>query len=429
MDTQPATASGCPFRIDPAAHDIHAESARIRAAGPAVQVELPGGVVAWSVVDAALAKRLLTDPRISKDAHRHWPAYVRGEIAEDWPLRIWVDVRNALTAYGSEHTRLRKLIGAAFTARRVRALQPAIERIVGELIDELDVPHEGPVDLRARFAWLLPLRVLNTLLGVPEEMHEAFRTSVGNLFATDLSPEEAAANAVAVYQNLTLLVEAKRENPGDDVTSELIRARDDDTGTVLDQQELLDSLVLLIGAGHETTVNLFDHAIAGLLAHPGQLDLLKDGEVPWPDAVEEVVRHEAPIASILMRFAVEDVEDEESGITFRQGEPIVVNYGGINRDPAVHGEHPEAFDITRETRRDHLAFGYGTHFCLGAELARLEGRIALPALFGRFPDMELAVPPAALEPQESFISNGHRSLPVHLNRAAVPARAQAPVPA
>jgi cytochrome P450 len=371
-------------------------------------------------VDAALAKRLLTDTRVSKDAHQHWPTYIRGEIPEDWPLRIWVDVRNALSAYGPEHTRLRRLIGAAFTARKIRALAPDIEIIVDELLDAIE--NDGgdgadlgrTVDLRARFAWVLPLRVVNTLLGVPTEMHEAFRTTIGGLFATDFTPEEAAANGAAVYQNLTALIEAKRETPGDDVTSELIRAKDDETGTSLSQQELLDSLMLLIGAGHETTVNLFDHVIANLLNHPDQLAMVRDGSVPWADAVEESLRHQAPIASILMRFPVTDIVDDESGLTFRQGDPIVINYGGINRDPAVHGEHPERFDITRPTRKEHLAFGYGTHFCLGAELARLEARIALPALFGRFPDMALAGPASDLKPQESFISNGHRELPVTL---------------
>ncbi|WP_446040909.1 cytochrome P450 family protein [Streptomyces sp. SID1121] len=423
MDAQPAPrptsapAAGCPFRIDPAASDIHAEAAALRAGGPAVQVELPGGVVAWSVTETALAKRLLTDDRVSKDAHQHWPAYIRGEISEGWPLRLWVDVRNALTAYGDEHTRLRRLIGPAFSARRVRALTPAIEGIVAELLDELAALPDGPegyVDLRARFAWLLPLRVVNTLLGVPEEMHEAFRTTMGGLFATDHTPEEAVAGVMAAYEQMAALVAVKQLHPGEDVTSDLVNAKDDETGTGLAQQELLDTLLLLIGAGHETTVNLLDHAIADLLDHTEQLAMAKDGRVPWGDVVEESLRHQAPLASMLMRFAVTDIEDEESGLTFRQDEPIVMNYGAMGRDPAVHGDDAENFDVTRTTRKEHLAFGYGVHYCLGAELARVEAKIALSALFDRFPDLTLAVPAAELRPQESFISNGHRELPVHL---------------
>jgi cytochrome P450 len=413
VNTTPSAAR-CPFRIDTGAADIHAEAALLRAEGPAVQVELPGGVVAWSVTGYALAKRLLTDERVSKDAHQHWPAYIRGEIPEEWPLRIWVDVRNALSAYGDEHTRLRRLIGPAFTARRVRALAPAIEGIVKELVDDLEADHDGTTDLRARFAWLLPLRVVNTLLGVPEEMHEGFRTTMGGLFSTDHTPEEATANVIAAYEQMAVLIETKRANPGEDVTSDLVNAKDDETGTGLSQQELLDTLLLLIGAGHETTVNLLDHAITNLLDNPEQLAMARDGRASWGDVVEETLRHQAPLASMLMRFPVTDIVDEESGLTFRQGEPIIMNYGAAGRDPAVHGESAELFDITRPSRKDHLAFGYGTHFCLGAELARVEAKIALPALFDRFPDMALVGPAADLRPQESFISNGHREIPVHL---------------
>jgi cytochrome P450 len=424
MDTQRA-ASGCPFFLDPAAADIHAEAASLRAHGPATLVELPGGVQAWSVTDPGLVKRLLTDKRISKDAHQHWPAYIRGEIPPAWPLRIWVDVRNALSAYGDEHTRLRRLIGSAFSARRVRALTPAIEEITAGLVDQLDTETDGngPVGLRARFAWVLPLMVVNTLLGVPDELHDAFRGTIGGLFATGLTEEQAANNGIAVYQLLTDLVAIKRETPGDDVTSALIEAHDTETGASLSPQELLDSLLLLIGAGHETTVNLLDHGIVNLLTHPDQLALVRDAQATWTDVVEETLRHQAPIANIIMRFPIEDIHDPDTGLTFHQGDAIVINYAAAGRDPGLHGQHSDRFDITRSTRRDHLAFGYGAHLCLGAELARLEARIALRALFDRFPDLALAVPAYQLRPLESFISNGHEEVPVILHAGAATASA------
>ncbi|GHH76916.1 cytochrome P450 [Streptomyces sulfonofaciens] len=408
--------TGCPYPLDGSGTDIHAEAAALRARGPAARVLLPGGIPAWSVTDPQLIRRLLTHPGISKDAHRHWPAYVRKEVPEDWPLRIWVDVRNALSAYGSEHRRLRRPLAAAFSTRRVRALAPRIEEITRDLLDELcTAGPEEVVDLRARFAWRLPLLVVNSVLGVPGHLHDAFRDAIGDLFATGLPPEEAAAAPVRVYALIDELLAHKRGHPEDDVTCALITAHTDGELTV---RELADSLMLLIGAGHETTVNLLDHATAGLLSHPAQLAAATSGRTGWEQVVEEALRHQAPIATIILRFAVHDVVDEPTGLVFARGDALAINFAAAGRDPGVHGGDADRFDTARATAREHLAFGHGPHLCVGAELARIEACIALRALFARFPDMRLAVGPAELQPLPSLISNGHRRLPVVLGAAA-----------
>ncbi len=312
------------------------------------------------------------------------------------------------------------MLRPAFTPRRINALAPKIEEITTGLLDDLDTAAPGEVvDLRARFAWTLPLMVANTLLGVPDDMHDAFRDRIGFIFATDLSEEQATANNTELYQLLVDLVATKRTALMDDVTSALIQAHDDETGSKLTEQELLDSLLLLIGAGHETTVNLLDHSIVNLVSHPATLALLRNNHASWPDMVEETLRHQAPVANIIMRFPTEDIHDPHTGLTLRRGEPILINYAAIGRDPERHGETADQFDITRPTRREHLAFGHGAHYCLGAELARLEARIALRALFDRFPHLSLAVPPSELRPLESFISNGHQALPVVLRPQTV----------
>ncbi|WP_103500365.1 cytochrome P450 [Streptomyces sp. SM14] len=415
MSTQ-ASQGSTPYQLDGSGSDIHGEAAALRELGPAVRVHLPGEIPAWSVTDPGLIRRLLAHKEVSKDAHQHWPAYQEGRVPEDWPLRIWVDVRNALAAFGSEHTRLRRPLASAFTARRVRALEPQIQEITDKLLDELEADAEtGAVDLRDQFAWRLPLLVVNALLGVPEELHDDFRDAIGTLFATDLSPEEAAAGGVETYRLLNELIEIKSQTPADDVTSAVIAAHAEGD---LDDQELRDSLLLLIGAGHETTVNLIDHAIANLLLHPEQRERATSGEVPWEAVIEETLRHQAPIASIILRFAVRDLTDEETGVTFARGDAIVINYAAAGRDPGVHGETADEFDVGRAAAREHLAFGYGVHYCVGAPLARLEGRIALETLFTRHPDLALAVDADQLTPLPSLISNGHQKLPVKLDGAA-----------
>jgi cytochrome P450 len=217
---------------------------------------------------------------------------------------------------------------------------------------------------------------------------------------------------------LTELVAAKRESPGDDLTSGLIAARDDQDDTALSEQELLDTLVLMVSAGHETTVNLIDNAVHALLTRPEQLAHVREGRAGWDDVVEETLRADAPVASLPLRYAVEDIVLSElggpEGTVITKGEAILASYAAAGRDPERHGKDADQFDVTRADK-EHLAFGHGVHRCLGAPLGRLEALIALPALFDRFPGLRLAVPAEELTSVDSFISNGHRALPVRIS--------------
>lgn len=400
-----------PVVIDPTGADIHAEAARIRARGPVAPVELPGGLRAWSIVGYDEARRALSDPRFSKDPRRHWTAFANGEIGDDFPLIGWVMMDNLTTAYGEDHGRLRRLTAGAFTRHRVNAMRPAVEKIVADLLDDLALSApDGPVDLKGRFARPLASRVICDLFGVPEDFRaQVLRGGEMNLDTT-LTPEEAAANVEAWHREMHEFVESKRRAPGDDLTSDLIAVRDGD-GSRLSDSELVGTLHLLLAAGAEPPSNLIAKAVVALLTHPEQRRMLEDGRVSWTDVIEETLRAEAPVAHLPFRFTVEDVEI--GGVTIPKGEPVLIGFAGVGRDPAVHGEDAARFDATRRDKT-HLSFGMGPHRCIGAPLALLEAEIALPALFERFPEMALAVPPEDLEPEVTFIMNGHQAVPVYL---------------
>jgi cytochrome P450 len=407
---RPITRQPVPYLLDATGQDVHGEGTRLREAGPASLVVLPGDVVAWAVTTPSGLRELLIDPRVSKDPRQHWPRWINGEITPEWPLFTWVAVQNMLTAYGSDHKRLRSLSAKAFTARNIAEQRPRIEKIAADLLDALGAHPAGEaVDLREGFAFPLPIEVISQLFGVPDTMRTMLRKVVDGLFDTSLSAAAAKANQAELYPLLDELIGIKRESPSHDMTSALIAARDDEDNSRLSEAELADTLVLMLSAGHETTVNLLDQAITALLTHPDQLELVRGGEHSWDDVIEETLRWQAPIPFVPLRFAIEDIDFHD--VVIRKGDAIIGAYDAANRSPEINGENTDEFDITRHNK-DYITFGHGVHYCLGAPLAKLEARVALPALFERFPNLSLAVPPTELRPVGSFVSNGHRTLPV-----------------
>ncbi|MFF4082872.1 cytochrome P450 [Streptomyces sp. NPDC001777] len=400
-----------PLVLDPTGADHHAEDRSLRARGAATLVDILG-VTAWSISDPGLLKHLLTRACVSKDARAHWPAFA--DTAPTWPLALWVTVDNMFTAYGGDHRRLRRLIAPAFSARRVAALAPVVEDLVTGILDDLDtLPAGEVVDLREHLAHPLPIAVIGGMLGLSPARLNGLRTVVDRVFDTTLSADEAAANTATLYRLLDELIAVKQTSPGDDMTSLLIAARDEEgDGGALTHAELRGTLVLMISAGYETTLNLIDQAVTSLLTDPEQLAHVRAGRCGWNDVVEETLRHEPAIKHLPLRYALEDIPLPD-GRTIRTGEAILASYAAANRHPDWHGRDADLFDATRATK-DHLAFGHGVHYCLGAPLARLEVATALRQLFTRFPDARLAVPAEELRPLPTLISNGHVTLPVRL---------------
>jgi 2-hydroxy-5-methyl-1-naphthoate 7-hydroxylase len=399
--------------LDPYGSDHHGEAARLRGLGPVVRVELPGGILAWAVSHHEHLSALVNDPRVSKN-WRHWSAIQRGDIPDDWPLIGMLKVDNMVTADGAEHHRLRRLVTKTLTQRRVQEMRPRIAEIVDALLDALPshAAPDGTVDLRQHFAYPVPMQVICELTGVPEPWRPRLRELVDSIFRTDTTSEEVIQTQRERVEMLQRLVDLRREEPGDDLTSALIAARREDPGA-LTPEELIDTLWLLLTAGHETTLSLIVNGTRALLTHPDQRELAVTGD-RWEDVVEETLRVDAPIGNFMARYPLEDIEI--AGVTIPAGEAILACYSAAGRDTAQYGLDADRFDLTSTTAK-HLAFGGGPHFCLGASLARLEGAVALRALFTRYPNLALAISPDSLPPVPSLFSNSAAALPVHLGAA------------
>lgn len=401
----------CPYVLDRTGRDLHEEAKNLRARGPVTLVELHGGYTAWSVTSYEIAKQLLVDPRISKNTKENWPEFREGKVPQDWELYTWVAMDNMQTRDGEEHDRLRKLVAQEFTARQAVKSRPIISDIVNRLLDDLaTVPAGEVVDIKAKYFYPLSTILVSDLLGIPQEKRDnVLHGNVVNSKTTNTA-EESEANLHQWQSALGELVETKRREPGDDLTTVLIKASEDEKAPLTDT-EIVGSLHLLIGGGTETTANVLCHTVIDLLTHPDQLAMIRSGELGWESAWEEEVRKDGAVGSMPFRCAVEDIEI--GGVRIAKGDLVLINYAAAGRDPEKYGDTAAEFDITRADKTN-LGFGYGRHRCLGPALATMEAMVSLPALFERFPNLALAVPPAELEPQGTFIFNGYAEVPVLL---------------
>lgn len=398
--------------MDPAGGCPHTANARLLARGAVTSVILPGEVEGMAVLGHDALKEFLSHPGVAKNA-RHFAALQAGAIADGWPLKTFATVPGMTTADGADHRRLRSLMSKAFTARRVEELRPRVLALTTSLLDGLeDAAVDGVVDLRARFALPLPMGVICELLGVDEEHQDRLHQLSSRIVSTDIAPAEAMAANREMVEALGTLAATRAEHPGDDLTSALTAAREED-GDRLGPHELIGTLMLTIIAGHETTLNLIGNAVRALCAHRDQLALVRSGGATWADVVEETLRWDSPVSYFPFRYPTADLTLD--GTVIPRGTPVLAGYSAAGRDPEAHGPDAERFDITREGGARHLSLGHGAHYCMGAPLARMEATVALEELFARFPDLDLAVPEADLPRHASFVGNGVDRLPVRLH--------------
>lgn len=356
-------------------------------------------------------KEFLAHPDVAKGAE-HFTALRDGEIPDGWPLKTFATVQGMTTADDTNHRRLRSLVSKAFTARRVEELRPRIETVTAQLLDGLEEAAragDGVADLRRHFAMPLPMGVICELLGVDAEHQDRLHHLSNQVVSTSIGPEEAVAANRELVAVLGTVAATRMESPGDDLTSALIAAREED-GDRLSQHELIGTLLLMIIAGHETTLNLITNAVRALCAHRDQLELVQSGKASWSDVVEETLRWDSPVSFFPFRYPTRDLTLD--GTVIPKGTPVLAGYSAAGRDKAAHGPDADRFDITRSGGARHLSLGHGPHYCLGSPLARMEATIALERLFTRFPELDLAMAESDLPRHASFVGNSVQELPV-----------------
>lgn len=388
-------AASCPLDPPPVLGDLRAEA-------PFARVRLWDGSTAWLVTRHAQQRALLADPRVSADPRRPgYPFQSQGlrDITEESQTFLNMD--------DPEHARLRRMVAGTFTARRIEGLRPAVDAIVDDLISDL-LAGPSPADLVSRLALPVPSLVICHLLGVPYADHDFFQLATAKLISRETSTAAMKDTMAEVGGYLERLIGRKLAAPADDLLSRLA-SEQIQTGQ-LTRQELVKLTLLLLLAGHETTANMIALGALALLCHPGQFARLRDADDPAlvAGAVEELLRYLSVVHTGLRRLATEDIE--MAGQVIRAGEGLVIPIDAANRDETVF---PRAgvLDIHRDTRQ-HIAFGFGAHQCVGQHLARVELQVAYAALYRRIPTLALAVDPGDISFKDGGLVYGVDELPV-----------------
>ncbi|MEV7277962.1 cytochrome P450 [Streptomyces sp. NPDC093111] len=417
MPDQPSAASVPPpapelftweFATDP-----YPAYAWLREHAPVHRAKLPSGVEAWLVTRYADARQALADQRLSKNpAHHDEPAHAKGKTGIPGERKAEL-MTHLLNIDPPDHTRLRRLVSKAFTPRRVAEFAPRVQELTDRLIDGF--AEKGSADLIHEFAFPLPIYAICDLLGVPEEDQDDFRDWAGMMIRHGGGPRGGVARSVKKMRGYLLeLIHKKREAPGDDLISGLIRASDH--GEHLTENEAAAMAFILLFAGFETTVNLIGNGVYALLRHPEQRARLQEsiaaGETGLLETgVEELLRYDGPVEMATWRFATRALTI--GGQEIPAGDPVLVVLAAADRDPERF-DRPGTLDLARRDNQ-HLGYGHGIHYCLGAPLARLEGQTALATLLTRLPDLRLGADPEELRWRGGLIMRGLRTLPVEFS--------------
>jgi cytochrome P450 len=356
----------------------------MRDRGPLLRDSLVSSTASHAVASEVLRSPIFGVGLTAPDRLPSLPRRLHALAADPWAV-LPAEPPSMLAVDPPDHTRLRRLVSKVFTPRAMAAMVPRVEAITEELLDEM--ARHDTVDLVEAYAAPLPVRVISEILGIPRELQPQV-LAWGNDAAVTLDPalryrqfRDAVAGLREMHRWLDEHLRTLRRQPGDDLLSRLARLEDE--GETLTDVELRTTALLVIGAGFETTVNLISNGVALLLAAPEQLAALRADPERWPNAVEEVLRFDAPVQATVR---IANAATTLAGQDLPENHLVSIMLGGANRDPEVFAD-PQRFDIRRPNARDHLAFSAGIHYCLGASLARLEGAVALRALFERFPDL------------------------------------------
>ncbi len=384
--------------------DPHAYYRRWRERGPVLRIHSPEGVVSWLIVGYAEARAALRDPRLRKSADEIARTFRRKcpTASADAPLTK-LD-HNMVNSDPPEHIRLRKLVNKAFTPKAVAGLKPHIEATTHALLDEMSGHDE--VDLLQKFVVPLPVRMICAMLGIPRTDWARFQHWAAETLR--ITGEERTETISQMRAYLRELTEEKRVHPGSDLLSELVHAHDN--GDRLSADELSDMSVLLLISGHGTTVDLLTTGSLALLRDRSLMDSLQANPATLPAAVEEFLRFDGPIHFSTIRYTAEPVRIGD--VEIPAGEFVHIALAAANHDPACFTD-PDRLDIDRDAGQ-HLGFGHGSHFCVGAPLARMEVTVAFSALLKRFPDLRLARPASELTWHHNFGFATLTELPVRL---------------